>query len=183
MRDDRICLFVLLSLVSFFCSGAGKQKHTKESRIRRIARGSGRHPRDVEELLHTFNEMAKRFKQGFKGIPKSAAMGGKMNQATRLLSFGCSVSLTVSPHSATCSRCPRPCRRACCSSWAARRASSASCRRCQERSEEEEEAAAAEEEAAERANKHSLLTLQLRAAQLAHPQKRRLVKKRTFSKK
>jgi hypothetical protein len=71
------CFFFCL-LSERFC--AGKQKHTKESRIRRIARGSGRHPRDVEELLHTFTEMAKRFKQGFKNIPKSAAMGGKMSQ-------------------------------------------------------------------------------------------------------
>lgn len=60
----------------------GKQKHTKENRMRRIARGSGRQPREVEELLATFNEMAKRFKQGFKGIPKGAATSGKMNQAS-----------------------------------------------------------------------------------------------------
>ena len=58
----------------------GKRKHQKENRVRRIAQGCGRHPREVEELLNQFHEMAKRFKKSFKGLPMQAAMGGKMNQ-------------------------------------------------------------------------------------------------------
>lgn len=55
-------------------------KHSKEGRVRRIAQGCGKQMREIEEMLNTFHEMAKRFKKGFKGLPKSAAMGGKMNQ-------------------------------------------------------------------------------------------------------
>ena len=58
----------------------GKQKHTKEARIKRIAQGSGKPVREVEELLKSFYEMAKKFKKGFKGLPKNAAMGGNLNQ-------------------------------------------------------------------------------------------------------
>lgn len=51
---------------------------TKESRVRRISRGSGRPLREVEELLLQFTEMAKRLKKGLKGLPTKA--GAKMTQ-------------------------------------------------------------------------------------------------------
>lgn len=51
---------------------------TKESRVRRIARGSGKPLRDVEELLVQYMEMAKRLKKGLKGLPVKG--NGKMTQ-------------------------------------------------------------------------------------------------------